>query len=126
MLEDATGMVGWGEAAPLVAQALHAMASGRPGPAVLECAIDVWGRSAPVAAIAAPSPLPEHPVNDDMVRAAAKRLGVGADVMVNEIANYGNTSTASIPLALKDALAAGRLAAGEPPMRASEYPFIDR
>ena len=33
--------------------------------------------------------------------------------MVNEIANYGNTSTASIPLALKDALAAGRLQSGD-------------
>src|ERR1700757_823168 len=32
------------EAAPLVAAALRAMGTGRPGPAVLECAIDVWGR----------------------------------------------------------------------------------
>src|SRR2546425_1193682 len=45
--------------------------------------------------------------------AAGIRLGVGPDVMVNEIANYGNTSTASIPLALKDALAAGRLKSGD-------------
>src|ERR1700757_3931536 len=35
------------EAASLVAAALRAMASGRPGPAVLECAMDVWGKSAP-------------------------------------------------------------------------------
>jgi acetolactate synthase I/II/III large subunit len=33
------------EAAPLIAQALRAMANGRPGPAVLECAMDVWGRT---------------------------------------------------------------------------------
>src|SRR6266851_472012 len=38
------------QAAGLVAEAFRALASGRPGPAVLECAIDVWGRSAPVAA----------------------------------------------------------------------------
>src|SRR6266511_4413605 len=38
------------QAAALVAQAVRAMATGRPGPAVLECAIDVWGRSAPVPA----------------------------------------------------------------------------
>src|SRR5215217_6652394 len=39
------------EAAGLVARAFHAMASGRPGPSVLECAMDVWGRSAPVSSI---------------------------------------------------------------------------
>src|SRR6476620_6436401 len=39
------------EAAMLVAEAFRVMASGRPGPAVLECAMDVWGRSAPTTAI---------------------------------------------------------------------------
>src|SRR4051794_31696242 len=34
-----------GEAAPLVAQAIQSMFSGRRGPAALECAMDVWGRS---------------------------------------------------------------------------------
>src|SRR3979490_1665855 len=37
------------EAAGLVAQAVQAMRTGRPGPAVPECAMDVWGRSAPAA-----------------------------------------------------------------------------
>jgi len=54
-----------------------------------------------------------HQANARIIEAAGKRLGVGANVMVNEIANYGNTSTASIPLALKDALAAGRLKSGD-------------
>src|SRR5256884_2655940 len=54
-----------------------------------------------------------HQANARIIDAAGKRLGVGADVMVNEIANYGNTSTASIPLALNDALAAGRLKSGD-------------
>jgi 3-oxoacyl-[acyl-carrier-protein] synthase-3 len=54
-----------------------------------------------------------HQANARIIEAAGKRLGVGSDVMVNEIANYGNTSTASIPLALKDALAAGRLKSGD-------------
>jgi 3-oxoacyl-[acyl-carrier-protein] synthase-3 len=54
-----------------------------------------------------------HQANARIIEAAGRRLGVGADVMVNEIANYGNTSTASIPLALKDALAAGRLKTGD-------------
>src|SRR5437899_7788311 len=54
-----------------------------------------------------------HQANARIIEAAGKRLGVGAGVMVNEIANYGNTSTASIPPALKDALAAGRLQPGD-------------
>src|SRR6202166_4096906 len=36
------------EAARATALAMRAMRSGRPGPAVLECAIDVWGKTAPV------------------------------------------------------------------------------
>jgi acetolactate synthase-1/2/3 large subunit len=64
-----------GEAAPLVAEAMRAMFTGRPGPAALECAIDVWGRSAPVAPITAPSPLPEPVIDEDAVLAAAKLLG---------------------------------------------------
>jgi 3-oxoacyl-[acyl-carrier-protein] synthase-3 len=54
-----------------------------------------------------------HQANARIIEAAGKRLGVGADIMVNAIANYGNTSTASIPLALKDAVAAGRLKRGD-------------
>src|ERR1700687_4439230 len=54
-----------------------------------------------------------HQANARIIEAAGRRLGVGPDIMVNAIANYGNTSTASIPLALKDALAAGRLNRGD-------------
>ena len=38
------------EAPRLVAEAMRSMFVGRPGPAALECAIDVWGRAAPVSA----------------------------------------------------------------------------
>jgi acetolactate synthase I/II/III large subunit len=62
------------EAAGLVAEAVRAMGTGRPGPAVLECAIDVWGRSAPAPTIATPSPVPPPPVDEDAVREAGKRL----------------------------------------------------
>jgi 3-oxoacyl-[acyl-carrier-protein] synthase-3 len=54
-----------------------------------------------------------HQANARIIEAAGKRLGVGPDVMVNNIANYGNTSTASIPLALKEAVTAGRLKRGD-------------
>jgi len=62
------------QAAALVAQAVRAMATGRPGPAVLECAIDVWGRSAPAPAIAPVLPPPSQPIDEDAIRDAAKRL----------------------------------------------------
>ncbi|MFL5103784.1 MAG: thiamine pyrophosphate-dependent enzyme [Xanthobacteraceae bacterium] len=63
------------EAPALVAAAVRAMFSGRPGPAVLECAIDTWGKEGAVAAIAAPTPAPSTPIDEDAVLAAAKRLG---------------------------------------------------
>ena len=62
------------QAARLVAEAFRAMGTGRPGPAVLECAIDVWGRSASVAAPVPPLPAPQPPVDEDAIGAAVKRL----------------------------------------------------
>jgi acetolactate synthase I/II/III large subunit len=62
------------EAPRLVAKAIQSMFSGRPGPAALECAIDVWGRSGAVRAVA-PLPVPQPPIDEDAITAAAKRLG---------------------------------------------------
>jgi acetolactate synthase I/II/III large subunit len=64
------------DAPRLVAGAFRAMRTNRPGPAALECAIDVWGKSGPVALIGSPGPFEAAPVDDDAVLAAAKRLGV--------------------------------------------------
>ena len=54
-----------------------------------------------------------HQANARIIEAAGKRLGVAPEVMMNNIAQYGNTSTASIPLALKDALDQGRVHPGD-------------
>src|SRR5260221_1172851 len=63
------------QAAALVAQAFRAMATGRPGPAALECAIDVWGRGAPATATPPVLPLPPpQPIDEDAIGEAAKRL----------------------------------------------------
>jgi len=70
------------EAPGLVATAVRAMHTGRPGPAVLECAIDVWGRSAPVGALRAPEPTPQPPIDEDAIEAAAKRLGQAKTVLI--------------------------------------------
>jgi acetolactate synthase-1/2/3 large subunit len=65
----------------LVAEAIRSMFMGRPGPAALECAIDVWGRSGPVRA-QAPLPIPQPPVDDDAVLSAAKLLGQAARPLI--------------------------------------------
>ncbi len=62
------------EASRATALALRAMRSGRPGPAALECAIDVWGKSAPVTP-QAPLPFAVSKIDSDAIRRAAKRLG---------------------------------------------------
>jgi len=63
------------QASALVAQALRAMRTGRPGPAVLECAIDVWGRSALVSAPAPPlASAPQDSIDAGALADAAKRL----------------------------------------------------
>jgi acetolactate synthase I/II/III large subunit len=73
---------GPGDASPKTAKAIRAMAAGRPGPAVLTCAIDVWGKRGPVAGIAMPSP-PRHPkIEEDAVRAAARVLGKARRVLI--------------------------------------------
>src|SRR5271154_3038282 len=62
------------EAPRLVAKAIQSMFVERPGPAALECAIDLWGRSGAVLPVA-PLPVPAPPIDDDAIKAAAKRLG---------------------------------------------------
>ncbi len=62
------------DASALVAKAIAAMATRRRGPAVLECAIDVWGRSGP-APLHAPLELKEPAIDEDAIAAAAKALG---------------------------------------------------
>ena len=62
------------QASRQTAQALRAMRTGRPGPAVLECAMDVWGKSGPVV-LQAPPPPRAAKIDTDAVRRAAKILG---------------------------------------------------
>ena len=69
------------QAARATALALRAMQSGRPGPAVLECPIDVWGKSAPVTP-QAPLPPPAAKIDDDAIRKAAKLLGASKRPMI--------------------------------------------
>jgi len=54
-----------------------------------------------------------HQANARIITAAGERLGIPADRWVVTIDRYGNTSSASIPLALVDAIHAGRLQEGQ-------------
>jgi acetolactate synthase I/II/III large subunit len=69
------------DAPPLVADAMHAMASGRRGPAALACALDVWGMTGPVK-LQAPLATREPAIDDDLIRDAASRLGAANNPMI--------------------------------------------
>src|SRR5262245_33810294 len=63
-------------AAPgLVNEAFRRLLSGRKRPVALECAIDMWGRKAPVELVFAPAKPDPCPVDEDGVERAAKLLG---------------------------------------------------
>jgi 3-oxoacyl-[acyl-carrier-protein] synthase-3 len=53
-----------------------------------------------------------HQANARIIQAVGQRLGIPEDRWVVTIDRYGNTSSASIPLALADALSTGRLREG--------------
>jgi acetolactate synthase I/II/III large subunit len=65
-----------------IAKAIQSMRRGRPGPAAIECAIDVWGRRGRVSGIVLPSPARPPKIDDDKVRAAAKVLGRSKRVLI--------------------------------------------
>ncbi|HEY3417226.1 MAG TPA: beta-ketoacyl-ACP synthase III [Armatimonadota bacterium] len=54
-----------------------------------------------------------HQANSRIIDAAAKRLAIPAERWANNIAEYGNTSAASIPMALNECYEAGRLHEGD-------------
>jgi 3-oxoacyl-[acyl-carrier-protein] synthase-3 len=54
-----------------------------------------------------------HQANLRIIEATAKRLGVSMDRVIVNVERVGNTSAASIPLAIHEAAAAGRLRPGQ-------------
>ena len=100
LVDHAARIDGPAEASAKVAKAIRSMGQGRPGPAALECAIDVWGKRGKVAL--AP-PLPPRPprIDEDSVRAAAKLLGKAKRVL---IVVGGGAQDASIEVTLLSGL----------------------
>jgi 3-oxoacyl-[acyl-carrier-protein] synthase-3 len=54
-----------------------------------------------------------HQANRRIIQAASEKLGVGPEKVVINIERFGNTTAATIPLALNDALCTGRLKKGD-------------
>jgi acetolactate synthase I/II/III large subunit len=65
-----------------VAKAIQSMGRARPGPAALECAIDVWGKRGKIGAIVAPYPPRRPKIDHTKVRAAAKLLGKAKRILI--------------------------------------------
>jgi 3-oxoacyl-[acyl-carrier-protein] synthase-3 len=54
-----------------------------------------------------------HQANRRIITAAAERLGLPDEKVIINLENYGNTTAGTIPLALSDAIAQGRLKKGD-------------
>jgi len=54
-----------------------------------------------------------HQANLRIIERVGKTLGIPGEKIYNNIQNYGNTTAASIPIALHEAVKKGRLKAGQ-------------
>ncbi|PIE31403.1 MAG: 3-oxoacyl-ACP synthase [Ilumatobacter coccineus] len=73
----------------------------------MERALDAAGLSASDIDFLVP-----HQANERIIRAATSRLGIADDQVIVTIADQGNTSAASVPMALNDAVNDGRITPG--------------
>ncbi|MGH7903730.1 MAG: beta-ketoacyl-ACP synthase III [Candidatus Dormibacteraceae bacterium] len=89
------------------------------GPDVFKFATDIFIRQAFAVAEAAGVSMEDidlwvpHQANRRIIEASASRIGLPMEKVMVNIDHYGNTSTATIPLALDDALAEGRIKSGD-------------
>jgi 3-oxoacyl-[acyl-carrier-protein] synthase-3 len=60
-----------------------------------------------------------HQANSRIINAAAERLGIPRDKVIINLDRFGNTTAATIPLALNDAIQSGRLKRGDLVLMAS-------
>lgn len=89
------------------------------GPDVFKFAVDIFIRQAHEVAGRAGITMDEidlwvpHQANYRIIDAAARRIGLPIERVAINIDKYGNTSSASIPLALEEAVRAGRVKSGD-------------
>ena len=82
LVDHSARIDGPAEAPAKVAKAIRSMHEGRPGPAALECAIDVWGKRGKVAAAEKPSPPRSARIDEDALPAAAKLLAKAKRILI--------------------------------------------
>jgi 3-oxoacyl-[acyl-carrier-protein] synthase-3 len=91
---------------------------GMKGPDVFRFATDIFVRQAYAVAEAAGLDIGDidlwvpHQANGRIIEASARRIGLPLDRVVLTVQEYGNNSTATVPLALHRAVADGRLGPG--------------
>ena len=89
------------------------------GPDVFKFAVDIFIRQADAVAREAGLTMDDidlwvpHQANYRIIEAAARRVGLPMDRVAVNIDRYGNTSSASIPLALAEAIEQGRVKSGD-------------
>jgi 3-oxoacyl-[acyl-carrier-protein] synthase-3 len=89
------------------------------GPDVFKFAVDIFIRQAQEVTERAGISMDEidlwvpHQANFRIIDAAARRIGLPLERVAVNIDQYGNTSSASIPLALEEAIRAGRVKGGD-------------
>ncbi|HLZ95371.1 MAG TPA: beta-ketoacyl-ACP synthase III [Candidatus Dormibacteraeota bacterium] len=89
------------------------------GPDVFKFAVDIFIRQAHAVAEKAGISMDEidlwvpHQANYRIIDAAARRIGLPIERVAINIDKYGNTSSASIPLALEEAVRDGRVRSGD-------------
>jgi 3-oxoacyl-[acyl-carrier-protein] synthase-3 len=54
-----------------------------------------------------------HQANQRILDSAAQRLGLPSERVVSNLSEYGNTSAASIPIALDEAVRQGKIKQGD-------------
>jgi len=82
-LVDYVGRINAPTEAPVkIVKAIRAMSRGRPGPAALECAMDVWGKRGPVGPIAMSTTPRDPPIDESAIRAAARLLAKAKRVLI--------------------------------------------
>lgn len=89
------------------------------GPEVFKFAVRIMGEAC-MAALENAGLTPEdvdlfvpHQANIRIIRAAAQRMGLTEDRVFTNVERYGNTSAASVPIALYEAVEAGRVDCGD-------------
>src|SRR5206468_2805275 len=123
---DAPGAVAWDLLAACGNVPLGAYAAKEPnpiidmkGPDVFKFAVDIFIRQAQEVTAAAGISMDAidlwvpHQANFRIIDAAARRIGLPLDKVAINIDQFGNTSSASIPLALEDAVRNGRVHSGD-------------